>query len=225
MWQSVDRLLWRITSKNNKAEWESLGRRIENILSTFPNAFPIGRANRLIRRMVGGAETGWWGEKEIELLVNAARGVRLQRRERREIPSYIIAEFCVNWLALVSFLRHGNRKPGVTEFATALCPRVLSEVRVRQPFIYDLQLDCLKEIIKPLYDVSSLWYRPTLTLELLQRLSKGVLVVSNVGWKRESTPAPQGVQQLWTRAKRCRVDGRLCNLFGPGETLCNSPFI
>jgi hypothetical protein len=58
-----DRLLWRITSKNDQAEWESFGRRIANILGTFPNAFPIGGASRLIYRMVGGGETGWWGRK------------------------------------------------------------------------------------------------------------------------------------------------------------------
>ena len=166
-----DRLLWRITSRSDQAEWESFGRRIENILGTFPNAFPIGGASRLIYRMVGGAETGWWGEKEMEVLVNA---VGLVGFRSQAIPFHIQAEFLVNWLALVSFLRHQNRNPGVTDFATVLCARVLSEAKTPNPTSYDSQLDCLREFFQCADDRSNRSYRPKLTLGLLERLSKGV---------------------------------------------------
>ena len=211
---ALDRLLWRITSKSEQGEWASLGLQIESTISTSPNAFLIGGASRLIYRMVGGTETDWWGEKEIELLGNAARCVRTHSGR---IPVNL-PEFCVNWLALVSFLRHEDRKPSVTEFATALCARVLSEAKVRQPFIYDLQLDCLRELFQCAEDRRFPFYRPKLTIELLQRLSKGVVVTSNlIGRFRERVPSYHKVEEMWNRAKLCHVGGRLCWIQGPEE--------
>lgn len=173
----------------------------------------VGNANRTIQRIVSSTPTAQFGDQEAKVFATATALLGHIPGQSRAAAS----EFLVSWLALVPFLRDEVRRPGIRDFTAALCERVIPPPFSFDSGKYGTSIRRLRTLFQHPYDKRNFFYRPKMTLELLQRLSKGVWVLSNVGSHREQVPAAQNIQEMWSRAKLHRVNGRLCNIFGPED--------